>query len=424
MRKILLFAGVMLCIGLLSYVVYSPESKENKAEAEEVKVTEPQLFFGIEQSDYNISSAIIQRNEFFANILKDYNVSYSKIHELAEAAKDVFDVRLLRSGKPYHIMSKDGCNEVSYFIYEPDDFRYILYKLDGEPEVEIFEHDVTLKKRLIEGEIQSSLWLSLSSQGLPASLISKMENAYAWSVDFYHLQKGDTYKLWYEEKYIDDKIVGTGSLIAGIMNHGDKDIYAIYYDAEEVTPGYYNLEGRPMQKAFLKAPVKYSRISSRFNRNRRHPILKSVRPHLGTDYAAPHGTPIYAVAAGTVTHASYTGGNGNYVKIKHDRTYSTQYLHMSKFAEGIKSGTYVDQGDVIGYVGSTGLATGPHVCFRFWKNGVQVDPLRLELPPPEPMDSASLQNYLVYRDRVLQVLDEDCGYVDFDPILHIEDSSS
>lgn len=384
---------------------------------------ETQLFYGFDLAEYNVHSGFIQKNQFFSQLMHEYNVDNGVIHQLSKNVSPIFDLRKLQSGKEYHILSKNGCDDVSYLIYVPDALKYVVYSFEDDPCAEIVQREVETRIRKIEGEINSSLWVSMEEGGAHYSLISKMENAYAWTVDFFHLQKGDNYKLWYEEEYVDDKIVGTGKLIAGFMNHRGKDLYAIYYDKTD-SPGYYNLEGLPMQKAFLKAPVKYYRISSRYNKNRMHPVLKHRRPHLGTDYAASHGTPIMAVASGTITHASFTRGNGNYVKIRHDKVYETQYLHMSKFASGIKPGVHVEQGEIIGYVGSTGLATGPHVCFRFWKNGEQVDPLRLELPAPAPMDSTLIEEYLVYKDKVMRIVNEDRNPEELAELLQEKNMSS
>ncbi len=273
-------------------------------------------------------------------------------------------------------------------------------------EFEVYDVTRAIETRTIEGAgtIESSLWNAMVDNGLSYELAARMEDAFAWSVDLYHIQKGDQFKLIYDQNYIDGKPVGIGKLYAAYFKNADHEYYGIYYENDKYK-GFYDLEGRPVKKAFLKAPVKFSRISSRYNPRRFHPILKRRRPHLGTDYAAPRGTPVYAVGNGVVTHASYGKGNGRYVKIRHNKTYQTQYLHLHRFAKGIRAGTSVKQGQVIGYVGSTGLATGPHVCFRFWKNGRQVNHLRENFPPPEPMNESDLPYYLQVRDQQKVQLD-------------------
>jgi len=241
--------------------------------------------------------------------------------------------------------------------------------------------------------------------GLSYELTSKMEDALAWSVDFHYIQKDDRFKLIYERHYIEGKPVGVGEIKGAYYKNYDNEYYAFYFENDKHS-GFYDLEARPMKKAFLKSPVKYSRVSSGFNLRRFHPILKRRKAHLGTDYAAPRGTPIRAVADGVVVKRGRTRGNGNYIKVKHDKVYQTQYLHMNGFASGVNTGTHVKQGQTIGYVGSTGLATGPHVCFRFWKNGRQVNHLRENLPPPEPMPTEDIPKFNEVRDSFKVQLDQ------------------
>ncbi|NND07088.1 MAG: peptidoglycan DD-metalloendopeptidase family protein [Saprospiraceae bacterium] len=359
--------------------------------------------FGFNMNDFHIVEDQIKPNQFLADLLLPHHVDYQTIADIAEAAKDVFDVRSLRAGKKYMVLSADATKQADYFIYEPNMLRYVVYDLRAN-EVRIVEREVERVLTSSTGTIESSLWQTMMSKNLDYELAAKMEDALAWSVDFYHIQKGDHFKAYYEELFVDGVRVGVGDLFAAYFHNSNNDYYAIKYKNDKYD-GFYDLQGRPMKKVFLKSPVKYSRISSRFNPRRFHPVLKRVKAHLGTDYAAPYGTPIYAVANGVVTKASRTKGNGNYVKIRHDKIYETQYLHMRRSATGISPGVQVKQGQVIGYVGSTGLATGPHVCFRFWKNGRQVNHLRLNLPEPEPMESSELPQFNVIRDALKSILD-------------------
>jgi murein DD-endopeptidase MepM/ murein hydrolase activator NlpD len=233
-----------------------------------------------------------------------------------------------------------------------------------------------------------------------------MIDVLAHYVDFYHQKQGDKFKIVYEKHLVEGKEVGTGKILAALYEREGKQFYAFNYETQGESCKYFDIEGRPAKKAFLKSPVKFSRISSRYSLNRLHPILGYSRPHFGTDYAAAHGTPILAIADGTILEATRRGGNGNFVKMRHDGTYESQYLHMSHFAKGIKPGVRVTQGQTIGFVGSTGLATGPHCCFRFWKNGKQVDHTRLDLPTALPMKGAALEAFNVERDRFLQMLNQ------------------
>lgn len=359
--------------------------------------------FGFDFNRYAVSQGTIKANEFLADILLRHKVRYETIHSIAQAAEDVFSVKELRSDKGYYILNQDTASAADYFIYEPNKLRYVIYDLNKK-EVEVIERPLDRQRKAAYGVIKNSLWMTMMDQGLNYELAARMEDALAWSVSFSHIQQGDFFKVVYDELFVDGESVGIGELHAAYFNNSNNDHYAIKYESEKYK-GYYDLEGRPMEKVFLRAPVKYSRISSRYNPRRFHPVLRRVKAHLGTDYAAPRGTPIYAVSNGVVTARSFTKGNGNYVKIKHDKTYSTQYLHMSKFAKGVTKGTQVIQGQVIGYVGSTGLATGPHVCFRFWKNGKQVNFMTQNLPEPDPMAEAELPDYFVVRDGMKSILE-------------------
>jgi murein DD-endopeptidase MepM/ murein hydrolase activator NlpD len=365
----------------------------------------PTIKYGFVVDDYQVTEDIFKKNEFLSDVLMRHHVPYLTIDKLVKKAKDVFDVRKMRVGKDYMVLSplEEG-KAAQYFVYEPSPFRYIIYDLQGETNVTIVERPVDTLARESSGIIYANLWKAMMDNDLDYELAVKMEDALGYSVDFHHIATEDKFKVLYNELYIEGEPVGTGDLKAAFFEHNKKPYYAFYYK-DDTYEGYFNEEGRPMKKAFLKAPVKYTRISSPYNLRRFHPVLRRVKAHLGTDYAAPRGTPIYAVANGVVSRSGYTRGNGNFVKIKHDETYSTQYLHMSKIAKTARKGMQVKQGDVIGYVGSTGLATGPHVCFRFWKNGKQVDHRKLNLPQPKPMDEASLAQFKNYIQPLKKELD-------------------
>lgn len=368
-------------------------------------VTVPTLKYGFAIDTFQVFDGEIQNGQFLADLLLSQKVDYPSIEKVVANAKGVFSVNSLRVGQPYTFLTKDSTARADYFIYEPNIYEYVIFHLKDDMKVERIERPITTKINAAAGEIESSLWQAMTDGGMSFELADKMEDALQWAVDFHHLQKEDQFKLVYDEKFVEGEFAGVGNVYAAYYKNASKEFYAIYYESEDSKiKGYYDLEGRPMKGAFLKAPVKYSRISSYYNLNRFHPILKRRRPHYGTDYAAPYGTPILAVGDGVITTASYTNGNGNYVKIKHDKTYETQYLHMQKFAKGIRSGAYVSQGQVIGYVGSTGLATGPHVCFRFWQNGKQINHLKLNFPNPEPLPESEMPRFSEIRDAYLAQL--------------------
>ncbi len=371
----------------------------------EETLVEPSYLYGFRTDSIDVIRGTIEPNMFLSNLLAEFGISFQQVYKLSEKAKDVFPVTQLRSGKPYAIVSTDSCFSPDFFIYQPNIFRYVKFDLRGTGHVEIIEYPVDTVRLTASGIITGSLWLTMQEQGISPALIDRMEDALAWSVDFYHIQNGDRFKAVYDQYLIDGEHAGVGPLHGALYESGQKQFYSIAFKSTKYD-GYFDEEGRSMKKAFLKSPVRYGRISSRYNLRRFHPVLKRRRAHLGTDYAAPTGTPIIAVANGTVTAVSYTRGNGKYVKIKHDDMYTTQYLHMSRHVKRMRSGDKVSQGQVIGYVGQTGLATGPHVCFRFWKNGRQVNHLRENLPPPEPMDPIQLPEYFEVRDTIKAELDE------------------
>ena len=374
------------------------------AELDAFPVIEPTYRWGFAIDTFNVQEATVKPNQFFGEILSAAGMSYRDIEQLVNNAKPIFNVKQFREGKSYTLLTPKGSDKAAYFIYEPSIYRYYVFELGDALSMTQVEHPIETKEEYAEGVIESSLWNTMVDNDMSYELAAKMEDALQWSVDFYHLNKGDQFRLVYDQQYIEGEKAGVGMVKAAYYKSGPSEYYAIYHD-EGKHYGYYDLDGRPMNSGFLRAPVKYSRISSRFNKNRFHPILKRRKAHLGTDYAAPYGTPILAVANGVVTKASRTRGNGNFVKIKHDATYQTQYLHMQKFAPGITPGVQVKQGQTIGYVGSTGLATGPHVCFRFWQNGKQVNHLALNFPPPEPLPTPQLPGFFRTRDAMLARLD-------------------
>lgn len=256
---------------------------------------------------------------------------------------------------------------------------------------------------MASGEITSSLWQTMADNNINFNITVNLSEIYAWAIDFYRIQKGDYFKVLYEEKFVDGESVGIGKVIAAYFNHYNHDYYAVYFEQGEAAD-YFDENANSLRKAFLKAPLKYSRISSRYSMKRFHPVQKRYKAHLGTDYAAPRGTPIMSTGDGVIQKSGYSKGNGNYVKVRHNSVYSTQYLHMNKIKSGIRKGVRVRQGDVIGYVGSTGLATGPHVCYRFWKNGRQVDALKVSVPPSLPVEKKYRSEYEKVRDEMIQKL--------------------
>jgi len=402
-------AGVLIAAYHLGYNDYTfdlPKYKPTATTAQLVDEQPREFKFGYDLSEHHIQSSVLGYNQFLGDILTEHGVDFSEIATLEERAKDIYSVRKVRAGKKYHLIKKDSCVAgCKAFIYEPDPLRYVVYNFEDSITVDIVDKKFDICLESASGTIESSLWNAMIDQQINPSVIDLMEDALASSVSFYHTKVGDRFKVIYERKYIDGKPIALGRLLGAYYENQQGQYYSVYYENEEYG-GFYDEEGRPTKKSFLLSPIRAGRISSRYNLRRLHPIKRRRIPHRGTDYAAPYGTPIRAVADGVVTAASYTKNNGKYIKVKHDGTYTTQYLHMQKFGKGMRPGSKVVQGQTIGYVGSTGLATGPHVCFRFWKNGQQVDHLRENFPPADPMPVEQLPLFYNQRDQLKGMLDD------------------
>jgi murein DD-endopeptidase MepM/ murein hydrolase activator NlpD len=364
--------------------------------------------FGITFNDYKVKIDTLQSGDTFSTILEGYELNNNSTFQVTEKIKDSFNLRSIRAGKPYYIfLNKKNNKDLEYFVYVKDRTSYLVVDFrDSTLVVQEKVRPSTIKRRTIAAEIEGSLSETLSKEGVSAGIASKLAKIFEYSIDFFKIQKGDKFAITLNERYIQDSIYdGVVDIEASYFEYKGKKIYAFPYKMSESQkfPDYYDEEGKGLKNMFLKAPLDFFRISSKFSGRRFHPVQQRWKAHNGTDYAAPHGTPIKTTAAGVVERTGYTAGNGNYVKVKHTATYSTQYLHMSKIL--VKTGQRVSQGQVIGKVGSTGLATGPHVCYRFWKNGVQVDPLRLNLPNAEPMDKKHKTKYLAKIQPLKKELD-------------------
>ena len=343
--------------------------------------------YGINTSGYTVTEKKVKSGESVGLILGRENVDNQTIHNIIQLADTVFNVKNINVGKDYLLFhNNDSAKTLHYFVYLRSTLEYIVF--DVSDSLQVYRKTRKQTKSLVyaSGVINSSLSQTMLEKGLNYRLSHKMEDIYAWTINFFALQKGDSFEIVYEKVTIDDTIsAGVGEIVSATFTHKGTPINAYSFETPEGWIEFYDETGKSLRKSFLMAPLKTYRISSKYQRRRFHPVQKRWKAHKGTDFAAPRGTPIMSTANGTVIKAGYTSGNGNYVKVKHNGIYTTQYLHMTKFAKGIRAGTFVKQGDVIGYVGSTGLATGPHVCYRFWVNGVQVDPYKQKLPDAEPI---------------------------------------
>ena len=368
--------------------------------------------FGFNLENFKVQSDTIRFGDSFGEIMLRNKLSYPQIYNIVQSIKDSFDVRWLTTGKPYTILSsKDSLETPQYFIYQPNRLNYVVIDFSNFDSISAYNKKKPFKivKKTTSGIINSSLSETMDENGLPWELINQLSDIYAWTIDFTRIQKGDRFKIIYNERYIEDTIlVGIKSIDAAYFLHDGEELFAYNFviDSMKKTPEFFDNNGNSLQRTFLKSPVRFSNISSRYNLKRRIAYYgNKVRPHKGTDFAAPTGTPIMATADGRVEKSSYTKSNGYYIKIKHNNTYSTQYLHMQKKGR-VKKGQYVKQGDVIGRIGMTGNTSGPHVCYRFWKNNRQVDPFKQKLPPGKPVPSELKTNFELYKITLEESLNQ------------------
>ena len=401
MKKLTAILLLLLIIGCKDEKIPTPKKVQKIKEFFE---------YGYKLNNFKVINDTIKPGENFSEILDRNHIEYPKVLEIVSKIKDTFNVRRIKSGIPYTILAKkDSTEKAQVFIYKHSKVRYTVVDFKDSI-ISAYNGKKPVQKVLktASGTITTSLSDAIENQGLNSYLTYKMaDDIYAWTIDFSRLQKNDKFKLIYEQLYINDTVpVGIGEVKAAYFEHGGKPFYAFKFLADSTLnmPDYFDDKTTNLRRQFLKMPVKFSRISSRYNLRRRIAFYGNrIRPHKGTDYAAPVGTPILSTANGRVIESRYKGGNGNYVKVRHNATYTTQYLHMSKRA--VKVGDVVKQGEVIGYIGMTGNTSGPHVCYRFWKNGRQVDPLREKLPAAEPMKEEIKPNYLKFIEPLKSTLD-------------------
>ena len=384
------------------YISYAKKSvgldTETKELIQEVaEVIEPIVKFGIPIEQYQILEGKIKRNETIADILLPFNISNQDIFSIDRLSKDVFSVRNFVPNRDYTLFyTEDSLKKAAYFVYEPSPLEYVVFQFKDSLSIYKEQRQVDTVERTMSGKITVSLDHSIREKGGSAALVNSVADVFGWQIDMRSLQVGDYFKVIYEEKEVNGQPIGIGRVLGAEFSHLRNSYMAYAYDQGDGFD-FYDDQGESLQRAFLRYPVEFSRISSRYNPNRLHPVLNTRRPHLGTDFAADRGTPIKAAADGVIIARGWTGGNGNYVKIRHNGTYTTGYLHMSKFGN-FKNGQKVRKGDVIGYVGKTGLATGYHLCFRFWKRGQQVDFLREDLPAEKPLNNEHIVKFEVMKE--------------------------
>ena len=403
LRKATPLFGLALIL-FFSFSCKQVQKKENKDQTETDTMMlplPPVLKYGLPVDSFLIEDGTVRQNQHLSHILSDYGVGMGIIDQIARQSQEVFDVRKIRRGNNYFIFqTPDSVAQARYFIYENSATDYYVFDLFDSLKVYRGEKEIETKLRTGHGEIQSSLWNTMKDNGLDPMLALRLSDIFAWSIDFYAIQKGDRFRVMYDELFVDSTSIGIGNIYAVQFDHVGSENYAFRFFQDERFD-YFDEEGQSLRKAFLKSPLEFARISSRFSHNRMHPVLRIRRPHHGVDYAAPKGTPVRTIGDGTVIARAYQArGGGNYIKVKHNSVYTTTYMHLSGFAKGIVQGARVQQGQVIGFVGSTGLSTGPHLDFRVHKNGTPVDPLKVEAPPVEPVNENRMSEYMVLKDSL------------------------
>lgn len=397
-RALIIIILLILLIPVLYYFIFVRNilkgDIEISAGPDTTVIIEPvNTLYGIPVDSFYIEHGRIGRNQNLSAILAKYNLPHGSFQQILNKSEGVFDMRKIKHGNRYTVfLTVDTLYEVRYFVYEHTPVDYVFFDLGDSVTVEVRQKEVSTVDRIAEGTINSSLWEVMMEKDLEPELALQLSEIFAWTVDFFELQVGDSFRVFYQEMYVDTALAGIGRIHAAFFRHMQTDYFAIPFVQDSVE-SFYDIDGNSLRRVFLKAPLRYSRISSRYSHSRLHPILKIRRPHHGIDYAAPIGTPVHAVGDGEVIKAGYDDGGGYMLKIRHNSVYTTSYMHLSRYAKGIRKGAHIKQGDVIGYVGSTGLSTGPHLDFRFYRNNQSINPLKVEAPPVEPIREENRQAF-------------------------------
>jgi len=407
-KKYLLFG--LLIISVIIFLFILLRNFKNKTAVNEATVNKENLVkkpkipnkkFGLCIDSFNVENTRVKRNENLSTLLLRKGISYSTIDKIDKISKPIFDARKIRKNQTcYYLCSKDSLMELEYFIYKIDPIEYVVYKFKDSLSVYTGKLPVTKKIKTASGIISNSLWVCMKKNDINPILALQLSEIYQWTIDFFGIKKGDKFRIIYEESYIEGKPVAISNIYACEFQNMGENNYAFLFTQDSI-PDYFDEKGNSLKKAFLKAPLKFSRISSHFTHHRYHPILRITRPHLGVDYAAPKGTPVHSIGDGIITRKGYQKrGGGNYMYIKHNSVYTTSYMHLNNYARGIHTGVRVHQGQLIGYVGMTGLATGPHLDFRVYKNGAPMDPLKVKSPPVKPVSKKNMTSFISLKDSL------------------------
>jgi murein DD-endopeptidase MepM/ murein hydrolase activator NlpD len=406
-KKILIWAVAFILLLQVAYYIFDYYETERimreLAKQPEIKKPEPVMLFNIPIDSFAVVPGQIRSGQNLSDLLSGKGLTMSRIDEISKKSILTFDVRKMKVNQPfYFFMNKKNPTKAEFFIYEINPVDYVVYQLGDSLRIYREKKPMITQIKTASGVITSSLWNTMKAQALDPALAMELSDIYAWSIDFFGLKKGDKFRVVYEENFVFGKSIGIGRIFAAQFVHANEDFYAFRF-TQKNEDSYFDDKGKSLVKAFLKAPLKFSRISSVFSLSRFHPVLKIYRPHFGVDYAAPTGTPVDAIGSGIIIDKGYQpAGGGNYLKIKHDNSaYVTSYMHLSRFASGISKGVRVKQGQEIGYVGATGLASGPHLDFRVFLNGTPIDPLKMKAPPAEPIEGKYMKDFSVHRDSLM-----------------------
>jgi len=349
----------------------------------------PASWTGVNESLFEVEHGEVGWAQTFVDVLQEHGIEYGSAIEVARQAGSVFDLEDLRAGNAYHVYVNPWLEEAQYLMYDVGPAERVVFDLQNPDRTRIARRPVEQRWTQVSARIDGSLYQALVQQDVHPVLVLRLSEVFAWQVDFFRLRAGDSLRVLYEQRTVDGEAIIPGEIIAAYLKHRGTMYHAFRFE-EGGEADYYDEEGQSLRRQLLKAPLRYTRISSGYSERRFHPVLREYRPHRGVDYAAPRGTPVRAVGNGLVTEAQYDGPNGNYVKVRHNGTYTSAYLHLSGFAEGVHPGTKVKQGETIGYVGSTGRSTGPHLDYRLWRRDRPVDPTSLDLPPSHPVQPHKL----------------------------------
>lgn len=398
------FTNILLIIGLaLTFVGCNKPSEQEQEEQIFQEIAEDKLnieYGGIIVDDYNAIDKKITSGTAVSNLFISAGVDPRTAYQLNFTPDSIFSAKRVKAGKSYTIyQTKDSVAKTDYIVYHRSLVEHVVFDFKDSLNVSLYKKPVTTVSKVDSVKIESSMWNAIVDNNLNLGLAGELSEIFAWVIDFFGIQAGDGFKVYYDENYVDSTSVGISKVHAAVFTHNKQLYYAYNYEKGE-TSGFWDEKGNSLKKAFLKAPLKFTRISSGFTYARKHPVYKVVRPHTGIDYAAPKGTPVMSIGDGKVTLRAWKGGGGNTVYIKHNSVYSSGYLHLSAYAKGLKVGDRVKQGQVIGYVGSTGASTGPHLDFRVWKNGTPINPLKMESPSVAPIPAALMEDFKVVRDSL------------------------